>query len=155
VCFDNLVGYLDERLVWALSAFDLRLSTDAFDPFIGTRRCIAGAALLYILPSDRENIGSTAKKAPKQTDLPGRIGFLECGSRIAVRRSRAGLLQFRQPSLERNPLPIELGKLGPDLFDLAGRLCHLYALLRSSCSHYNPPNIGLEIWRHLLMILMR
>ena len=65
----NVVAERDKCLIWALSAFDLRLSADASDPLIPTHRRIARLSAPCILPSARKHLLSPSEQAPEERDL--------------------------------------------------------------------------------------
>jgi len=59
----------DECLIWALTAFDLRLSADPSDPLIPTDRRVARFSAFWILPSAGKYIFPPAEQASEDRDL--------------------------------------------------------------------------------------
>src|SRR5271170_850285 len=58
---NHIVGDWQKTAVWALGTFDLRLLTQALDPFIGAGRCIARSAGLTAFETTRIDIVPAAK----------------------------------------------------------------------------------------------
>ena len=62
---NNVITERNEGLIWALTAFDLRLSADSSDPLIPTDRRVARFSAFRVLPSARKYLLPSAKQAPE------------------------------------------------------------------------------------------
>jgi hypothetical protein len=74
-CFPGKMGANDvvternECLIWALTAFDLRLSADSSDPLISTDGRVTRFSAFRILPSTRKYLLPPAEQAAEERNL--------------------------------------------------------------------------------------
>ena len=117
MAFDHIGGDRDERLARAIAALDLRLAAHAAHPLVGAGRSVARSPCLWIVPSRREDIGTTAEQAPEQRDLVrGRRSIRDCrllnnGWRNSRSRRNPRLLEFTKAIFQASALDVEHSEL--------------------------------------------
>lgn len=127
---EDIVPHRDECLVWAFSAFDLRLSANASDPLISAHRRVTRLPRFRVFPPARKHILSPAEKASEQRNL---FGSRRRGShardglwRETGRLDRLRALQHSQLLGDLRPFPVECGQpilQDCDLLDNVTRAC--------------------------------
>jgi hypothetical protein len=66
---DYVIGNIDEGLIGAISAFDLRFTANLSYPFVGACRRIPGGSLLRVFPAKGKDVRASGEEAAEERDF--------------------------------------------------------------------------------------
>ena len=121
----HIIGYRNERLMWAFPAFYSGLAAYPLGPFVGAGRGIAGFARFLIFPPDGKDVGTASEQSSKKRYLfrgRGRRRYSRritrlCRRAIDADRRLTSAFKRRETFLKRRPFSIQRTKPGSNTGD--------------------------------------